>query len=257
MAVTWLGHSTVLVELDGIRILTDPVLGPRVGPLVRIAPPVPADAGMMIDAVAISHLHADHAHIRSLRMLDGSPRMIAPRGAARWLARHGLAAQEISPGEHTSVGAVRVTATDAAHDPRALSPRPLARPCGYLIEGSQCCYFAGDTDLFDGMADLAGRVDLALLPIWGWGPKLGPGHLDPDRAVQAAASIGPRVVVPIHWGTYGLPGPARGRADPGAPAARFKELMARELPAVEVRVLSAGQRTVVEAAAPSGAAGAA
>ena len=72
---------------------------------------------------------------------------------------------------------------------------------GYVITGSEVVYFAGDTDLFDGMHEL-GPVDLALVPIWGWGPGLGAGHLDPVQAAEAVARIRPRLVVPIHWGTY-------------------------------------------------------
>ncbi len=259
LAVTWVGHATALIELDGVRILTDPVLGGRIGPLIRIAPPVSAQSSRQIDAVAISHLHADHAQISSLRGLHGGraggPRIIAPRGAAAWLARHGLSAEELAPGEQTTVGGVRVSATPAAHDPRGSGPRRArAAPCGFLIGGSQSCYFAGDTDLFDGMSELAGLVDLALLPIWGWGPTLGPGHLDPDRAATAARMIAPRVAVPIHWGTYSLPLPLRLRADPDRPAHRFLASMERDAPEVEVRLLAPGQRTEIEAPCPSGAA---
>jgi L-ascorbate metabolism protein UlaG (beta-lactamase superfamily) len=106
-------------------------------------------------------------------------------------------------------------------------------------------YFAGDTDLFEGMSQLAGAIDLALLPIWGWGPTLGPGHLDPERAVTAALRIAPRVVVPIHWGTLAPPRPARRPRDPARPGREFAELMALRAPQIEVRVLAPGERTEI------------
>lgn len=253
LAVTWVGHATALIELDGTRILTDPLLRRRVGPLVRIAPPADPGTREGIDAVILSHLHADHVDPPSLRMLHGAPRIIAPRGSGAWLRRRGLGeVHELGEGERVRVGGVTLTATHAAHDPRGLPRRPAAPPIGYLLEGSGSCYFAGDTDLFDAMADLAGRVELALLPIWGWGPALGPGHLDPARAARAAAIIGPLMAVPIHWGTYALPRPARGREDPQAPARRFLAGMAAEAPAVQARVLAPGQRIELPAARASG-----
>jgi L-ascorbate metabolism protein UlaG (beta-lactamase superfamily) len=138
---------------------------------------------------------------------------------------------------------VRIIATPACHGRRR---RPLgisADPIGFIATGSQGVYFAGDTDLFREMSALAGSVDLALLPISGWGPKLGPGHLDPVRAAQAAARIAPRVVVPIHWGTLAIAGRAPRASDRERPARQFAEVMARDLPAVEVRVLAPVERT--------------
>src|SRR5947199_338861 len=100
-----------------------------------------------------------------------------------------------------------------------LTDGPATRAMGHLLEaGGHSVYAAGDTDLFDGMADLGERgLGVALLPVWGWGPTLGPGHLDPLRAAQAVALLRPRVAVPVHWGTLALaasrhlPSPARSR----------------------------------------------
>ena len=91
LEVTWLGHATVLLELDGVRVLTDPVLRGRVGPLVRIAPPVDLDALAEVDCVLLSHLHADHADLGSLRLLGDRTPVVAPAGAGRLAARHGPA----------------------------------------------------------------------------------------------------------------------------------------------------------------------
>jgi L-ascorbate metabolism protein UlaG (beta-lactamase superfamily) len=244
LAVTWAGHSTALVELDGVRVLTDPVLRDRAGPLRRIGPLVSSQIAERIDAVLLSHLHLDHADIPSLRRLGPSTVVLAPRGAARWLSRRGVrGVEELRVGEQAGVGSLRVVATPARHDGRR---RPLgvqADPIGFIVRGTQALYFAGDTDLFDEMSAFSGSVDLALLPIAGWGPRVGPGHLDPVRATRAAASIAPRVVVPIHWGTLALGWPGRRAGDPAEPARRFAALMARDLPAVEVRVLAPGERT--------------
>ncbi|HEX7610679.1 MAG TPA: MBL fold metallo-hydrolase, partial [Solirubrobacteraceae bacterium] len=104
-SITWVGHATVLIELDGVRILTDPVLGARVGPLARIAPPASTTAAEAIDAVLLSHLHADHADVRSLRRLGSETRVIAPPGAAAWLASRGFTnVEELAPGGEAHVG---------------------------------------------------------------------------------------------------------------------------------------------------------
>lgn len=243
-AITWLGHATVLVELDGARLLTDPALRSHIGPLVRIARPVAPDAVGRVDCVLLSHLHADHTHVSSLRAVGRVTPIVAPRPAGEWLARRGLTAvTELAAGEATSVGPVRVTATPAAHDGRRAPFGPAARPIGYVISGSRSVYFAGDTDLFDAMSELRGSIDVALLPVSGWGPKLGPGHLDPERAARAAAAIAPKLAVPIHWGTFAPGWHLRRPRDPQRPAREFAEQIRLHAPAVQVRILAPGERT--------------
>jgi L-ascorbate metabolism protein UlaG (beta-lactamase superfamily) len=245
LAVTWLGHATVLIEIDGCRLLSDPVLHRRVGALVRVAPPVAPGDFENIDAVLLSHLHADHTDVRSLRRFGSDTRVIAPTGAARWLTAHGVRnVEELALGEWAKIGEVGVWATPARHGSGRWRPS-LVRACGFVMSGSQSCYFAGDTDLFGGMARLSGGIDLALLPIAGWGPTLGPGHLDPARAADATALIAPRAVVPIHWGTLALPLPVGLRPDADAPARAFAELAGRRAPGVEVRILPPGERYAV------------
>ena len=238
----------MLLELDGARLVTDPLLRDRVGPLVRKAVPVAPGALEGLDAVLLSHLHADHADLPSLRRLSRGATVIAPLGAGRWLAARGVRnVHELRAGEEMDVGAIRVAAKPAEHDPRR---RPLggarADPLGYAVSGTSSAYFAGDTDLFAEMGALNGTIDLALLPVSGWGATLGPGHLNPERAAEAAARIAPRVAVPIHWGTLAPRWPLRSHPEPGAPPREFAELVGRGTTTVEVRVLQPGQRTVVE-----------
>jgi len=237
--MTWLGHATVLLDIDGTRLLTDPVLGDRIGPLVRIAASVRLDAPDTLDGVLLSHLHADHADVSSLRRVARRLPVLAPHGAGRWLTRLGLReVHELSPGDELSVGSLTTRATPAQHGRSRHPLGPKADPIGHLVLGSRRVYFAGDTDLFPAMADLQGSVDMALLPIWGWGRSLGPGHLDPTRAAEAAALIAPTSVVPIHWGTFALSKFLHPANDVQLPARQFAALVRQRAPAVEVRVLA-------------------
>jgi L-ascorbate metabolism protein UlaG (beta-lactamase superfamily) len=247
--LTWLGHATVEVDLDDVRILTDPVIRNRLGPLVNRAASVGATAHEAVDLVLLSHLHHDHADARSLRRLDAGTLVITARGAARWVRRQGLSnVLELMPGGATNVGRLTITAVTTTHDGRRY-PFPRSAPApdaiGFVIRGSRTVYFAGDTDLFPGMADLTGHVDVALLPVGGWGPGLGPGHLDPQRAAEAARLIEPRIAIPIHWGTLALPRLLRWRTPHDAAGPRFADFCARVAPAVEVRVLVPGEPTTV------------
>lgn len=239
LAITWLGHATVLIELDGVRLLTDPVLRHRIGPLVRVVPDPEAVAP--VDCVLISHLHADHTDVRSLRTAQCRGPLVAPHPGKDWLIGRGLDRTiDLRAGEDLSLGGVRVTATPATHDRRRWRFGPAADPVGYLVQGSSSVYFAGDTDLFLAMAELRGRVDVALLPVWGWGSRLGAGHLDPESAAAAVALIAPAVAIPIHWGTYSLPRANRHAPDRERPAREFAEYTKRYAPAVEVRTLAPG-----------------
>jgi L-ascorbate metabolism protein UlaG (beta-lactamase superfamily) len=237
-ALTWLGHSTVLVDLDGTRLLTDPVLRRRVAHLRRAAAAVPAAALAAIDAVLVSHSHLDHLDLPSLSLLDRSLRVVVPCGAGRLVRRRGFEhVVEVEEGEELELGTLRVHAVHAEHDS---SRRPLgvrARPLGYVLRGSRIVYFAGDTDLFSRMRDLR-PVDVALLPVGGWGPTIPAGHLDPERAAEALVLIRPEVAVPIHWGTFRTPlAPPPNDLAPRA----FVRAAAAIAPRVRVQVLRIGE----------------
>jgi L-ascorbate metabolism protein UlaG (beta-lactamase superfamily) len=236
-SLRWLGHATVLLELGGARLLTDPLLGPRLAHLTRRVP-VPERVGR-VDAVLISHVHRDHLDLRSLAALGGAPPIVAPVGAGDLLRGRGFErVVELQQGASTSVAGVRVTATPAEHPARRGPRSPWVPSLGFLIEADRRVYFAGDTDVHESMRDLR-PLDLALLPVWGWGPKVGAGHLNPRTAAEALRLLRPRVAVPIHWGTY-FPIGRRGRRlhDPPHEFARHAAALA---PEVEVRILSPGE----------------
>jgi L-ascorbate metabolism protein UlaG (beta-lactamase superfamily) len=244
-AVTFLGHATVRLEVSGARLLTDPVLRGRLGHLRRRPAPIPPHAYRAIDGVLISHLHLDHLDIPSLRQLPGDVPIVVPHGGGRLLTRHGLRrVREIVVGETVELARSQVTAVPAVH-PGRRRPGPGAAKAdalGFLIagRGSPRIYFAGDTDLHSGMEALA-PVDVALLPVWGWGPRIGAGHMDPEAAARAAALLRARIAVPIHWGTLFPIGLAW--AHPGRltePPREFARHAARLAPEAEVRILEPG-----------------
>ena len=231
----------MLVELGGVRLLTDPVLRPGFAHIRRHAAPPAPDVAEHVDAVLISHLHLDHLDVRSLRRLDGSVRLLVPPGAGAFLRGKGFPhVEELAPGQSQDVGGVVVVATPAVHDGRRWPFwGPLGIPIGFLLRGARSVYFAGDTDLFEGMDGLEPDLDLALLPVWGWGPRLGPGHLTPERAARAAQLLRPRMAVPIHWGTFYPRG--RGMGDRlTSPPREFAGHVAELAPEVIVRVLEPG-----------------
>jgi L-ascorbate metabolism protein UlaG (beta-lactamase superfamily) len=237
MRLTWLGHSSVLVETSGVRVVADPLLRRRIGALRRVHR-LPRTARELtdrgVDAVVISHLHHDHCDVPSLRAL-AAPMVIVPPGAGWWLDERGLSGVvELAPGEALGLGSgVRVVATPAEHLGRREPWGPTAMAVGHLIEGSRTAWLAGDTSLFAGMSRLAdlstaGRIDVAAVPVWGWGPHLGSGHLDPDLAAEAIARTGVRHAVPVHWGTLHPAFLRRAMTEQlDTPGRRFAEALAR------------------------------
>jgi L-ascorbate metabolism protein UlaG (beta-lactamase superfamily) len=216
------------------------------GPLRRQGPAPSPDLLGDPDLVVISHLHRDHLDLPSLRRLPANTPLVVPHGAAQWAARGG--AEEIHQvrlGETIEVDGVDVTAVPAIHDGyRGLHRGRELVPLGYVIrKGGRAVYFAGDTDLFPAMSGL-GSLDLALLPVWGWGPSVGDGHLNPERAAMALEMLRPRLAVPIHWGTFYPLGLRRLRPRPlTQPPLEFARLAQRRAPEVEVRVLEPGSET--------------
>ena len=239
--LTWLGHSTVVIDVDGTRLVTDPVLRRRIWHLRR--DPV-ADPGA-VDGILVSHTHFDHLDRGSLRRFDGSLPVVVPTGAGKLLRGWGHSqVLEVDAGDELELGGLVVRATPAEHGSSRGPFSERSASLGYVVQGSTSVYFAGDTDLFEGMAEL-GPVDVAVLPVSGWGPKLPAGHLDPRGAAQALRLLRPRLAVPVHWGTFRTPFAPR---PDDRPAVEFVRAAAELAPEVDVRVLAIGETLALEAA---------
>lgn len=210
IGVSWVGHATAVLDMGGTRLITDPLLRPHAGALRRVGPAPDPRAWAGVGAILLSHLHLDHADLGSLRLLPGVP-VLAGETNSAWLRRRGLAARPVGdewvePAGIPSGGPVEVRAVRADHASRPLPSRPNAAH-GFLVRSPEgVVWFAGDTSLYPemaGLADLAeAPIDLALVPIHGWGPRLSEGHMDPAAAAQACALARPRAVLPVHYGTF-------------------------------------------------------
>jgi len=191
----------------------------------------------------VSHAHYDHLDLPSLRLLPPGVPVIVPRGvgsvAARAAAREVV---ELAEGEEVRVGSLIIQATRAVQDGGRGRRSDSLETIGFRIGGELAVYFAGDTDVFAEMTALR-PLDVALLPVSGWGPRVPEGHLDPVRAARALELLQPRVCIPIHWGTFR---PFYRREPYPADADAGNELVrqaASVAPDVEVRVLRPGERT--------------
>ncbi|MGW2473171.1 MBL fold metallo-hydrolase [Streptomyces sp. NPDC001665] len=249
--ITWWGHATCTIEDSGVRFLTDPLFVRRFAHLRRRRGELPGPDAAVADVVLISHLHSDHLHLPSLARVAPGARVLVPCGSVRSVPglrllrrARGLRITEVVVGDEVRVGGVRVRAVPALHDGRRLPLGPHRSPAlGYVVEGAARTYFAGDTGLFDDMARAVGPVDVALLPVGGWGPYLGHGHLDAGRAAQALTRLRPRAAVPVHYGTYwpiGMDGVRPHEFH--APGEEFVRKAAMVAPEVVVHRLAHGER---------------
>ena len=247
--LTFLGHSTVLIEIGGKRILTDPVLFDRLTILRRVTTSLDPRLYQAIDIVLLSHLHLDHFDVPSLRLLGRDVLIVVPPRAGRLLRRLGFSnVAEAAPSVSVHHEGVSIGATPAAHGGYRPPFGPRAGAVGYVVEADGIrIYFAGDTELFDGMANIGPELDLALLPVWGWGPTLGTGHLNPATAAEALRLLGARAAVPIHWGTLWPLGLGRVRAHRLAdPPVEFATLAAQLCREATVVVLTPGESVVLD-----------
>lgn len=204
LAVTWWGHSSMSIELGDRLVATDPLLTSRLFHLRRTTPAPPATA-VSADLVLVSHLHHDHLHLPSLDRFDREVAVVVPRGAPRQVAgllRHRLL--EVAPGDRVEVEGVTIEVLPARHDGRRSNVgRAIDVPAlGFrLSRGSASCWYPGDTGVQEDFAAI-GPVDLAAVPIGGWGPTLGHEHLDPAQAAAAVAEVGARWSLAVHYGTF-------------------------------------------------------
>jgi len=237
--------------MDGARVLTDPILRRRVGPLVRTRGSIEASEWADIDAVLISHSHWDHLDYGSLRLLGPDVPLVVPTGMGGRLGARGFShVIELLPGDSTTIKGLRLQATPADHHGFGPPIGPTGRAIGFLIAGSQTVYFAGDTALFAEMEDLAPNLDVALMPVWGWGPRAQASeHLDPLGAARALQLLRPRVAIPIHWGTLHPMGLSWLRPSTRVdPPHTFLRLAAELAPSTLVHVVPVGQSLTVEPA---------
>jgi L-ascorbate metabolism protein UlaG (beta-lactamase superfamily) len=246
LRLTWLGHATVRVE-DVATVLTDPVLTPGLAHLHRRAGDSPGRPVRPVDAVVVSHLHADHLHRPSLALLPAGTPVLLPRGAAGLLRGLGLEPVEVVAGDVVPVGGARVHVVPAVHDAKRWPwGRVSGEAVGYVVTGRGATYFAGDTLPFPGMATLHPALDLALLPVGGWGPWLRGAHLTPRTAADCLPLLAPRVSVPIHYGTFWPRG--LGRVRPRVfhePGREYAAHARQQAPGVDVRVVPPGGSTSV------------
>ncbi|BBZ21892.1 MBL fold metallo-hydrolase [Mycolicibacter hiberniae] len=222
LAVTWLGHATALVEIDGYRVLTDPVWSERcspsdaVGPRRLHPPPVGIGALPAVDAIVISHDHYDHLDIDTVTALARSQRapFVAPLGVGAHLRAWGIPAQrviELDWDEHTTLGDLTVTCTPARHFSGRFFTRNQTLWASWAIVGPQHrVYFGGDSGYTGSFARIGadhGPFDLTLLPIGAYNSAWPDVHMNPEEAVRAHLDLNgsePGLLVPIHWGTFRL-----------------------------------------------------
>jgi len=218
--VTWVGHSTVLVQLDGLNFLTDPIWTTRSGPLGglvgvgRYTPPGIAFEDLpRIDFVLISHDHYDHLDEPTVRRLARTfnPRFVVPLGIKAWLADRGITnVVELNWGQSVDVASLTVVCTPAQHGSgRTLFDQGRRLWASWAVLGSKRLYFAGDTGYythFKQIGDALGPFDLAVLPIGSYTPRelAQPVHISPEEALQAWVDLRAEKFVGVHWGTFGL-----------------------------------------------------
>ncbi len=212
--VMWLGHASVLVQLDGISVLIDPVFG-RAGGLMRrevAAPLRPADLPR-IDAVMLTHGHMDHLDVASLRAIGRrfgtSVRFITPLGLARTLPRDCTVRAELDWWQEVSVGGVRLGLVPAQHwHRRGLNDTNRALWGGAVISGSRTIFHSGDTGYFGGFSAIGAAldIDLAILPMGAYEPRwfMSAQHMSPEHSVQALIDLNARHAMAMHWGTFDL-----------------------------------------------------
>lgn len=221
LRITWLGHSTALLELDGVRVITDPVFGPRASPFPMGGPlrhhPVPVNLAQLgrLDAVLISHDHYDHLCMPTVHALarQGVP-FVTALGVGAHLEAFGVAPEhirELDWWEEAWVadGRVRITATPAQHfSGRGLKDRNQTLWASWALRSDRHhVFFSGDTGLTEEYRELGRRLDrfdVVMLEIGAFHPAWGGIHLGPHNAMKAHALLGSGVLMPVHWGTFTL-----------------------------------------------------
>src|SRR5688572_16237457 len=221
LRATWLGHSTVLVEIDGMRVLFDPVWAKRASPSSLIGPkrffdvPLPISEVPELDVVVASHDHYDHLDrgvVKALAKAQPRIRFVVPLGVGAHLEKWGVAPERITEldwWESTTLGALTLTATPARHfSGRGLSDKNHTLWASWSVKGpTHRVFHSGDTGPFAGFADIGaqhGPFDLTLLKIGAYGEGWPDIHVTPEQAVDANGKLRGKALLPIHWGTFNL-----------------------------------------------------
>jgi len=217
-ALTWIGHASFLVRMDGATFLTDPMFSHRASPLSFAGPPRLVPPGLALDSLPpvdfaiVSHDHYDHLDLPSVRALARrGVRFVVPAGMGALVRAAGAAATELDWWEQAPMGPVTVHCVPARHfSGRTLFDRNRRLWAGFVVTGpTRRFYHAGDTARFDGFAEIGrrlGPIDLAAMPIGAYLPRrmMAPVHVTPEEAVQAAVDAGARRIAAMHWGTFDL-----------------------------------------------------
>ena len=250
--ITWLGHATFLVQLDGVSLLTDPVLRPALGPSIfggiarNVPPAVPVEKLPAIDAVLVTHSHYDHLDLPTVERVRAP--VVAGLGLASFFDARGLAATELGWWSATDVRGVRVTFVPAQHwSRRGLFDTNRTLWGGFVVEGAHATiYHSGDTAWFSGFAEIGARfprIDAALFPIGAYDPAwfMETQHLNPEQALRAFGDLGARTFVAMHWGTFKLADEPLDEPPLRLEAERLRLGLSRE----RVRVPAVGETLVV------------
>ena len=219
LRITWLGHSTVLVEIDGLRVLTDPVWGPRASPTRLMGPkrfqpmPVALSAMPPVDLVIVSHDHYDHLDYPTIRALaKADVPFVTSLGVGAHLEAWGIVPERITEldwWESREDGDLRVSAVPSQHfSGRSLKDRNATLWSSFVIRGPRhAVFFSGDTGLtteYRTIAERFGPFDLVMLEVGGLHPSWGDMHLGPENALKALELLGGGAFLPVHWGTFCL-----------------------------------------------------
>jgi len=248
-SITFIGHSTFLIQLGGLNIVTDPVWASRMGLGARLnAPGMPINQLPPIDVVVLSHAHYDHLHLASLKRLPGDYMLLVPEGLADWARRKGFArVEQLSWWSEKQIGEVTFGFVPAKHWTRR-TPWDMnsSHWGGWVMQHQQhCVYFAGDSgydDLFSKIGERYSNISVALMPIGAYEPEwfMRDSHMSPEEAVQAFKDIGASIFVPMHYDAFHL-------AD-DTPKEALDRLLAewtkRELPAERLWTMELGRTKI-------------
>jgi L-ascorbate metabolism protein UlaG (beta-lactamase superfamily) len=242
---TWIGHSTFLIQMNGINILTDPVWAKRMGIEKRLTEPgISLDELPEIDLVVISHGHYDHLDFPTLKKLKGNPQYFVPAGLRSLFNRKGYQkVTEMNWWEHSQHEGITVHFVPAQHwTRRSLTDMNTSHWGGWIFQTSkETLYFVGDTGYFSCFKQLADRftIDTVFMPIGAFEPEwfMAPAHISPKDSVKAFIELKAKSFVPMHYGTYRL-------ADDTGPEALerlYREWEKQQLPKEQLKVLLLGE----------------